>query len=179
MVFGDPYVFAISIDRVHAWSSERFHNGLLSYFADGMEIGAEIKNATMEITMMDLEDCIINLDTQHIDAELAHLTKREAFAEVYERTCALKSDSHDYSYLAATTIQRDVREDVFLLKTHLGYDRLLFGIGFDINNSENIQIQEVRVPTGVVINVMRQAVQSWRNGGELWYYGGNQSPNRL
>ena len=84
MIIGDPYKFAIDMQKIEEWNysgDNTFLNGVLLFFIDGAIFPTEIRTATL---ISELEPLKNVLENPIIDKRLFNMEKGDAYMELYD-----------------------------------------------------------------------------------------------
>lgn len=84
MILGDPYKFAVSIQKIKDWNiDETFFNGVLLFFINGIIYPQEIFTAALNCEIHMLQEKFKNIA---FDKELFYKEKEAAFQQIYNIT---------------------------------------------------------------------------------------------
>lgn len=98
MIIGDPYKFAIDMQKIEEWNysgDNTFLNGVLLFFIDGAIFPTEIRTATL---ISELEPLKNVLENPIIDKRLFNMEKGDAYMELYDLTFPENDADHNYGY---------------------------------------------------------------------------------
>ena len=86
MIVGDPYRFAIDMQKIEEWNyceDNTFLNGVLLFFIDGTIFPTEIKTATLTSELMPLKTI---LENPVIDKQLFNMKKSTVYKGLHRVT---------------------------------------------------------------------------------------------
>ena len=98
MIIGDPYKFAIDMQKIEEWNysgDNTFLNGVLLFFIDGAIFPTEIRTATL---ISELEPLKNVLENPIIDKRLFNMEKGDAYMELYDLTFPENDADHNCVY---------------------------------------------------------------------------------
>lgn len=98
MIIGDPYKFAIDMQKIEDWNycgDNTFLNGVLLFFIDGTIFPTEIKTATLMSELIPLKSI---LENPVIDKQLFNMEKEKAYVKLYNLTFPEDYSDNNYDY---------------------------------------------------------------------------------
>lgn len=152
MIIGDPFKFAISMEKVPTWSGGSFSNGIFNYIVGGRRFSSSSYNIELGSEVVSLKQLkclflspenkeIYNMDTIKAFDSLEKIT----FPESYDI-------ENDYSYLISTSGLVECGYHFYLLNNKINA-RLIYGSA----NREQ-EFFELRLGKGYIESVIEEAI---------------------
>lgn len=114
MVIGDPYKFAIFVDIVEKWNIDySFNNGILFFSIDGELFPDDIRNATLNYEIGEIEKVLNNI-LKVPNKDIFNMEKKKALVELYNITFP-EDGYNDYQYYISSTIMSDANCEIFIV----------------------------------------------------------------
>lgn len=85
MIFGDPYRFAIWVERIPQWS-DSYNNGFFYFFVNGNMYPEDIRTSTLDVDFYDITDKKNALIAQPSNDEIFNAPTNEAFGTLFKLT---------------------------------------------------------------------------------------------
>ena len=159
MIIGDPYKFAIDMQKIEEWNysgDNTFLNGVLLFFIDGAIFPTEIRTATL---ISELEPLKNVLENPIIDKRLFNMEKGDAYMELYDLTFPENDADNNYGYHLTPASLSEEHCHVFCvsdgLKTRVLGAHLDYLFDRSRHNLENIQVKEGVVSKEDVIRIIK------------------------
>ena len=143
MTLGNPYKFAILIDRIDDWNiDDAFCNGLLLLCVNGTIFPDEILTATLQHEIEPLKQNLLNLAT---DQRLYALPSYQAFVEIYNITFPEDIDvANDYRFDITPSLLSDSNCFIFAVGDGENVRILASKLDYDTENSKH-KLQDINV----------------------------------
>ena len=159
MIIGDPYKFAIDMQKIEEWNysgDNTFLNGVLLFFIDGAIFPTEIRTATLTSELAPLKNVLENLI---IDKRLFNMEKEDAYIELYNLTFPENDTDNNYGYhLTPASLSED---DCHVFCVSDGFEIRILGAHLDYlidksrHNLENIQVKEGVISKEDIIRIIK------------------------
>ena len=143
MTLGNPYKFAILIDRIDDWNiDDAFCNGLLLLCVNGTIFPDGILAATLQHEIEPLKQNLLNLAT---DQRLYSLPSHQAFIEIYNITFPEDIDvANDYRFDITPSLLSDNNCFIFAIRNGEGVRILASKLDYDTENAKH-NLQNINV----------------------------------
>ena len=164
MIVGDPYRFALDMQKIEEWNyceDNTFLNGVLLFFIDGTIFPTEIKTATLTSELMPLKTI---LENPVIDKQLFNMKKEEAYIKLYNLTFPEgdnTDNNYDYHLTPASFSEDNCHvfcvsngSECRILAAHLNYL-----IDISRHSLKNIQVKEGILPKKDIIQITNYITQ--------------------
>lgn len=117
MVIGDPFKFAIFVQRISEWNhNHSFENGVLMLCIDGKLFPVdEVVNATLVVDVRELKENLLNIGTSK---ELYLLDTENAYKKIHGITYPQDWDKfdNDYQFLISPPSLEDINCIIFAVR---------------------------------------------------------------
>lgn len=146
MIIGNPYKFAVCVQKINEWNSDNSGtNGVFLFFIDGFIIPAEIENVDIEREIDILIKELLNISE---DKSIFEMDKNEAVEKMYHITFPSDIDcDNDYRFHITPDEIADRDFFIFVVSNKdkvrfLATSRLKYDIEESMHLFENMKVYE-------------------------------------
>lgn len=152
MIFGDPDVFAIWLDKVDSWSNESFKNGSFGYFLGGELIWSLRSTLGVDVHML-RSTYVMNNSVE--DETLFNLPPHMAYKNLCLRafpSMDSEAEYSDFNNLVSSESLSDEGWNVFLVEFDV-QAKIIFGFG-----SAESSVRQVIVERGYFQKIVKEMI---------------------